>query len=461
MPVKRKIVFIPIDNRPVCYDLPKQIAQMDESIELLLPKRQLLGDLKNPADMFGIYDWLERIKDPEAIIISLDTMAYGGLIPSRKSDEIFKEVYLRMLKFRHMLEEKKTRIYAFSSIMRISNNNVNEEEKDYWNPYGKEIFKYSYDLHKDGVAITDVPSEIIQDYILTRKRNFDMNIRYLEWQEEGVIDTLVFSKDDSGEYGLNVQEAEYLQEQIKRRNLSAMIKTGADEIPLSLLCRAITAGKKYKIAPIYTNPDYTDKISKYEDVTVAESVKGQIELAGGVLSNEENADIIMVVNNFKKHQGELVMDVETEGFKGKLFTPDKPYFAADILNANGADNNFVEKLMELDLTSRRFLGYAGWNTTGNTLGSAICAAMVKYFARKYNDKAFRKLQLTRFLDDWAYQANVRKYLKMTAKTLDLDKLKNTISPFEMLVNKVFKTNYQNITYEFPWRRYFEIEVDID
>lgn len=461
MPAKRKIVFIPIDNRPVCYDLPKQIAQMDENIELLMPKRELLGDLHNPADMHALYDWIERIKDPEAIIISLDTMAYGGLISSRKSDETFKDVYLRMLKFRHILEEKKSRIYAFSSIMRISNNNVNEEEKDYWNPYGTRIFQYSYDLHKDGVALTDVPSDIMQDYLLARKRNFDMNIRYLEWLEEGVIDTLVFSKDDSGEYGLNVQEAEYLNGQIQNRNLGAMIKTGADEIPLSLLCRAITSGKIYKIAPIYTNPDEVDKISKYEDVSVAESVKGQIELAGGIMSDEMSADVILVVNNFKDHQGELVMDVETKGFKGKLFPPDKPYLIADILNANGADNGLVEQLTKLDLTGRKFLGYAGWNTTGNTLGSAICAAMVKYFARKYNDKAFKKLQVIRFIDDWAYQANVRKYLKMNAKFLDIDVLKNTITPFENLVNKMFLTKFENITYEFPWQRYFEIRVDLD
>ena len=34
------------------------------------------------------------------------------------------------------MKEKDAKIYAFSSIMRISNNNYNEEEKEYWKDYG-------------------------------------------------------------------------------------------------------------------------------------------------------------------------------------------------------------------------------------------------------------------------------------------------------------------------------------
>ena len=40
-----KICFIPIDNRPVCYNLAKVIAAIDNDIELLIPPRAYLGDL--------------------------------------------------------------------------------------------------------------------------------------------------------------------------------------------------------------------------------------------------------------------------------------------------------------------------------------------------------------------------------------------------------------------------------
>ena len=46
-----KICVIPIDNRPVCYNLFKDIAEIDESIELFIPERRLLGDLTKSADI--------------------------------------------------------------------------------------------------------------------------------------------------------------------------------------------------------------------------------------------------------------------------------------------------------------------------------------------------------------------------------------------------------------------------
>ena len=50
-----KIAFVPIDNRPVCYSLPKLIAGIDSSIEFYIPKRELLGDLTHSADIDGLF----------------------------------------------------------------------------------------------------------------------------------------------------------------------------------------------------------------------------------------------------------------------------------------------------------------------------------------------------------------------------------------------------------------------
>ena len=81
--------------------------------------------------------------------------------------------------------------------MRISNNNYNEEEKLYWAEYGKKIFAYSYNFHKNGTKThSEIPQEILEDYLNTRNRNFEVNKIYLDWQKEGLLDTLVFSKDD-------------------------------------------------------------------------------------------------------------------------------------------------------------------------------------------------------------------------------------------------------------------------
>ena len=445
-----KIAFVPIDNRPVCYTLPKLISQINGGIEFFLPERSLLGDLENIANIQGLFDWLRGLSKLDALVLSLDTLAYGGLIPSRRCPETFDEIKSRIEKLKEILVEKECKIYAFSSIMRISNNNYNQEEKEYWSKWGKKIFDYSFQTHKLGCesCITNIiPSEILDDYIATRKRNFEINKIYLKWQKEGLFDTLIFSKDDCAEYGFNVQEAKFLEE------LGGFTKTGADEIPLSLLSRAISG--EIKICPIFLEPNSKDLISNYEDVSIEKSVQGQIELAGGKLASEDDADILLYVNNFVDHQGEIVMGVNTESFEGKFIVPDRAYMIADVRFANGADNNFVGELFKNNL-DENFYGYSAWNTSANSLGSLICGAKVKYFAKKFNQNAFKKLQITRFLDDWAYQANVRQ----TLSEPDVDKLTTGMKEFEEVIENILKTEV-NVNYIYPWKRLFEVEVEFN
>lgn len=443
-----KIGFLPIDNRPVCYTLPEQIAKIDESIELFLPDRSLLGDLTKYADVNGIFEWLKNLPKLDALVISLDTAAYGGLISSRRCSDSFEEIREKIEKLKEILKEKNAKIYAFSSIMRISNNNINEEEKKYWNLWGKKIFEYSFNFCKnngENQPQTDIPQKILTDYLNTRKRNFEINKIYLEWQKEGLFDTLVFSKDDCAEFGFNVREAQELE------NLGGFVKTGADEIPLTLLARAIQG--KIKIAPIFTEASQKNLISNYEDVSIEKSVTGQIELAGCEVSELQNADMLLYVNNFKNHQGEIVMKRPTEPFSDEWNIPQKPYMIADVRFANGADNSFVNKLFEKGF-DENFYGYSAWNTSANSLGSLICGAKVKFLAKKYNDKEFKKLEVVRFLDDWAYQANVRQTLSKP----DTTELTTQMKPFEKGVAKVLKTEFE-VKYSFPWKRLFEVEVE--
>lgn len=449
-----RICFIPIDNRPVCYSLAKDISAIDSSLELLIPPREYLGDLVKKADIKKLYEWLNNIDSFDAIILSLDTLAYGGLIPSRRCTETFEEIKTRIKKLKQILLDKNAKVYAFSSIMRISNNNYNEEEKEYWKYYGKKIFEYSYNFNKNGQAdFSAIPDEVLTDYLETRKRNFEINKIYLDWEKEGFFDTLVFSKDDCAEFGLNVIEAKELEA------LGGFVKTGADEIPLSLLARSIK--NNIKVFVEYTEPDCKNLISNYEDVSIERSVLGQLDLGGfTVTEKEEEADIILIVNNFRDKQGELVMGWDTKGrYSGSFDLPKKPFAVADVRYANGADNTFVEELIKaLDNTNNisKFMGYAGWNTSANTLGSLLAGVKVKYNANKYNPIAFNKLQTIRFLDDWAYQANVR---AMITEPCDICE---QMSPFAKKVLSIFDCgiDFEKLNYTYPWNRKFEIEINI-
>ncbi|MBP3491057.1 DUF4127 family protein [bacterium] len=429
-----KICFIPIDNRPVCYNLAKDIAAIDENIEFFIPPREFLGDLTRSAGVNEIIEWIENIPECDAMVISLDTIAYGGLIPSRRSTDSLEDIKSRLKRLKPLLKNKK--VYAFSSIMRISNNNYNEEEKEYWKDWGKKIFEYSYSGVNDGI-----PQAILDDYLATRKRNFEINKTYLNWG----LNTLIFSKDDCAPKGFNVDEARELE------RLGAKTKTGADEIPLTLLARAIE--KEIKVFVEFTEPDYKDCISNYEDVSIEKSVQGQLELGGFTqVQTREEADVILIVNNFIEKQGEYVMGWTTQPFRKTFTPPGKPYAIADVRYANGADNDFVEQFLpQIDLNN--FYGYAGWNTSANTVGSLLAGVKVRWNAGKYNEAAFKRLQIIRFLEDWAYQANVR---GMIENPCDIQTL---MKPYEIKLAEIFG-QVPPIEYLYPWNRKFEVEISL-
>ena len=69
---------------------------------------------------------------------------------------------------------------------------------------------------------------------------------------------------------------------------------------------------------------------------------------------ENDADILLYVNNFVDHQGEIVMGVNTESFGGKFIVPDRPYMIADVRFANGADNEFVKKLVPISCLTNKY-----------------------------------------------------------------------------------------------------------
>ena len=466
----KKIALIPIDNRPICYTLIEQISAVNEDIKLYLPERKFLGGLYDMANVSAILDWLKSLPKVDYIIMSLDTVAYGGLVASRRIPDSYDTIKSRLEAFKEAIKPLGAKVFAFSSIMRISNNNINEEEKEYWNPWGKRIFEYSYHQHKSralrqmNCVINTVPADILEDYINTRKRNFEINRLYLDWLSEGVLDTLVYSKDDTGEYGLNVEEAQKLEAEASSKKLNAIIKTGADEIPLTLLARAIAENETVAIKPYFVFENSKGLISKYEDISAENCVTSQLSLAGVRIDASQNPEITMVVNNFASEQGDLVLGDVINSLSRDFEFPKTPYFIADINNANGSDSELVRKFTDKKFKKGTVLGYSAYNTSANTIGSSLCIALNAALALKhgtFNETAFKKLLAIRLLDDWAYQANIRKAVRAGAPNFKeaLDEHIVDFDGYEKKISEFLDFKFE-CKYSLPWNRSFEIEIDL-
>jgi hypothetical protein len=490
-----KVAFIPLDNRPVSYSLPVQTASLNKNIQIFIPPKEYIGGLTHNTNTNSLLSWLDQIlcgENIDIIVCCFDSVAYGGLIPSRRSYDSEKQIKSEINKFESLIKkhkkDNKIKVYAFSSIMRISNNNYNEEEKEYWNQYGEMIFKYSYLSHKISLNPDTnnqeelntikklIPEDILEDYKITRQRNFNINKYYLDLAESGLIDFIVFSQDDTAEYGFNVLESKILSDFIKERKIenNTAIRTGADEIPTDLLTRAIVECRDSKISiyPIFSTESGKNVISRYEDKTIEASVEGQINLCGGKVSNNpETADMFLLVNTPIVSQNDHCMGIHTEieniGAVNYCISiiknSKKPVIIADVVSANGADNLLVKSILGNISDFSNIYAYAGWNTTGNTLGTAISTGIMRYLAEKtddFIDENFKKLLLIRLADDWAYQTIARQKIRAVTSNADQELLYEELKPLIINLTKKLNIAVSEIKLSFPWNRTFEVEIEV-
>lgn len=516
-----KILLVPLDDRPVTYSFP-QLLLKSARVEPILPPRNLMGSLTKPAQINELFAFCENAilkQAPDAMVLCLDSLLYGGLITARRSDEDLKTIQERLdrVKKWRSLTGGKTSVYGQSAIMRISDNYDNTEEKPYWSQYGRELFEWSACLHrlargeKTAPGLLEslerkIPEAIRKDYRDTRIRNFTINQTLLRGlgngstgsdKNDGVsfLDYLVFSQDDSGTWGLNVSEKERLLAEAKQLKLEDKVVAyaGADEVACTLIARALIDNvvkvKGESARPsinILFSPGIGKSIaSRYEGQEIGDTVDAQVKASGAKITSEgENSasNFTLLVHGPSEKQGDHITlpglpdlsHIDTRqtvsATLNRLKETKTDCILADVAYANGGDPLLVEELLKDQELLNKVKSYAGWNTTGNTMGSAIALALSGWYARTMSGsgsetvdatKALSEHQkqclFTRFLDDWAYQSNVRKTLSGDPST---QKLAEQISPFIKRISHAVSIE-PAVRLSFPWRRTFEIEIGFE
>ena len=56
-----KIAFIPIDNRPICYDIIKDILSINSKIELIMADIKYLGGIRKSAGIENIFEFIKKL----------------------------------------------------------------------------------------------------------------------------------------------------------------------------------------------------------------------------------------------------------------------------------------------------------------------------------------------------------------------------------------------------------------
>jgi len=439
----KTVALLPMDDRPVNYDYPRHLGRA-AGLHVALPPREWLGNPWRASRHAELVGWLAaQAAQADAAIVAIDTLAYGGLIPSRKSTEPTDAVLARLEVLRKLkVARPELQLLASSVVLRICRSDSSEEEKPYWAVHGRRMFRLSYLEHKADVGDAsaaevaeqralraEVPAEVYDDYRRGRARNHAVNAAMLDWTADGVFDYLLLPQDDTADYGWNIAEARRLQARIRAVGLTdrAITYPGADEIGCLLLARYAcrTAGFAPRVWPRYSGVTSPMVVTAYEDRPIHELLKAHLAPLGGIVADTPaDSDLTLFCNAPVRTQGNgdsqwLLAQglgpvrarlpaafhdwfdafVATEGFRGtraevesparspEEFTrallaaiaTGRPVALADVAYVNAADLA-LGNLLRRHPEIARLAAFGGWNTAGNTLGTVLAQAMIRVLA---------------------------------------------------------------------------------
>ena len=491
-----KILYIPMDNRPVCLEYTVDTAKA-AGYPLTVPPEKILANHKDPANNDKLWAWLEEhAPHAEAAIISTDSLNYGGLVESRKHHFLEKNLKTKVQRLEKLKKDNPgLKIYGFSTIMRTPQQSIGKVEPGYYQQYGPLIFRLSQLHDKEDTdaltykeiaeqqrLLTQVPTSVMQDWRTRRLMNFQTNKRLIRLCQNSTFHYFALGKDDDAPLSQTHMEARHLQFLGSGMTKNKFqILPGVDQLGLLLVTRAINElrGEKPRIYTTFAPGTGEEFIPPYSDEMAGQSVKNQIIASGGVETAQlRKADFVLAVNTPENGVGldstandnAPYSSAANKDFAQQIANYEalKPVSLADISYANGADNGFM-----LALTNKKALlnltAYNGWNTADNSIGYAIAQGSLGKLMKPADRE---RLLRVRLLDDWIYQANIRYRISLGIDRHDF-KLKYDLGKYYNKIlsatNRLFRqyvadepalrgTGY---TVEFPWNRMFEVDIRVN
>ena len=498
-----KIIFIPLDNRPItCRETWEAGAKL--GYDMVLPPDELLGGRDRTGDSEGLWRWLEReAPAAKAAVISTDAMLYGSLVNSRNHDLDENQILARAEKFRELRRKfPRLRLYAFGTLLRTLSSPSHSggmEPADY-QKYAMQIYDYSVWRDKTDMGVAKgserrklkkaeaaIPQEVMNAWENRHIMNYRANEYLTDLTRDGVFTFFLLGGDDGAKYSQTHYEMRHIRAYGGDVGTSRFqVLSGADELGMLMLCRAIhdLRGDIPFVYTAYNVGEGRDIVPKYTSETIGDDMDASLHAAGAMpVSEPSRAEMIFAIstdytgrlvdanspeNTRKPRQGTAPFVNMVRDFLQKEY----PVAVADIAYGNGADNALMAILSKENLLFR-LKAYGGWNTATNTTGFLIGDALL---GRHMQEADAKERMLTRCLDDWGYQANVRQALWGYMSSLPGDgdgmnlKEKNEamIAEGTRLIVEFAKKNIalpdgfpfalDKIRLTYPWDRLFECEI---
>lgn len=491
---KGAFIFIPLDDRPVCYSYPVKVMEA-AGYKILTPPEKFLATRTTPADTEKLWKWLEsRAEKVDAAVISTDALIYGGLVASRTHMLPMAALEAKVNRLKDLQMDKDIRFYGFSTLMRTPRESYGNVEPAYYSNVGPAIYRYSQlsdksDLHAEslledfevGAFERNLAKAHLKDWLDRRNKNMEVNRQLAMLARMGRFDYFAIGKDDNAPLSHTHMEARKISfSNADVSDESFQILPGVDQLGLLLLTRAANelSGTVPKVYQMYVEGVGPKTIPQYSDLPLGTSVPEQIIAAGGkIVYQPEAADVVLAINTPADGTMYDSTSLSNQYFAspankryianlGKMLERGVNISLADVAFSNGGDNGFMNE-MSLRGYTDKLSAYNGWNTADNTIGFAISQGML---APKIEKEKQLMLMRERVLDDWYYQSNARRLI-----TDELEKAKKTEFKYTLndMMPKVRKqafdimnrlaANYDitagtKFDVVFPWNRLFEVDI---
>ena len=420
-----RILLIPLDSRPAAGHFAQMIAKTS-GVDVELPPMGLLGKFTVPGQPDRILDWLERedLSDVSAVVASTDMVCYGGLIESRVNRTTMEIALQRARRLSRVVRTAPhVRLYAFASTMRLFPTATTQASRFRMALAAYEEAKAKGKILGDAEAMRTaerirptVPAAEIAAYEGTRLRNVYVQSGLLRMVADKSIDYMIMGQDDARPFGPHVAENKALQRRAEALGIgdSVFFCEGIDQHANVLVSRALLAeaGWTPTVRIVTSDDDGLDRYASFESKPLRDSLRDQLLASGARPAGaDDEYDYTLFLNTPKRRADRFAT------FLQALKDDVDQDFPAAVADINLASDGTADPELAAGLRDRqrmmKLLAFAGWNTAGNTMGTAIPAANVYLLARRLRvdplvrEVAQREFLLHRFVNDVAYHKFTR------------------------------------------------------
>ncbi len=408
------VALVPLDSRPATSTLPGMIGAAGK-LQVNLPDLESLGNATKPTDAQVVLAGVDRA-DPVTAIVSLDALAYGGLVQSRTSKITADEAWNNLWPV--WLMHLSRRVRAF-------------------------------------VVIPRFPDAV------DRERNLTVIRRAIAWAEDGTLERLYIAWDDALPGSPAPAEGQALREEVAQRGLkNVIVYPGADEVASVMVAHlALDRAKlRPRVRVRFSDPVARTKIVPYEGQSLEESVTNQAQAVGLEVTSDSaddnRADFEMYVYNGG--------DARQAGLQITADQRSLPVALADVQSVNRANLTLAGDLVRTGAFAD-LAAFSAWGTPGNNIGTALSQGAMRALAG--GNRAAYRLLAFEYANDYLYSSFIRAEMRQTRLESAFNKPDANPDLYKRVSSRLGLLRLGGYTFTledavFPWGRSFEARLSV-